>query len=69
MTHRPAVPVVRGSAEIPSSTCHDEAREEGWKAGLSFMEKWRHGEAGQSGRTLDCRKAHPGELGASQRAL
>ncbi|WP_279059815.1 hypothetical protein [Bilophila wadsworthia] len=34
-------------------------REEGWKAGLSFMEKWRHGERPNQAEQFDRRKPLP----------
>lgn len=36
-----------------------EQRDEGWKAGLSFMEKWRHGERPNQAGQFDRRKPLP----------
>ena len=51
--------VLRGEA-LRGERLAQAQREEGWKAGLSFMEKWRHGERpdNQTGQ-FDRRKPLP----------
>ena len=50
--------VLRGEA-LRGERLAQAQREEGWKAGLSFMEKWRHGERPNQAGQFDSRKPLP----------